>query len=55
MKVGFDGGITLEFHGAKVISEGRLLACRDLDDAPALFDSIYHANVLSQIGSGSGL
>jgi len=33
MKVGFDGGIKLEFHGAKVTSDGGLLAYRDLDDA----------------------
>ena len=30
MKVGFDLGITLEFHGAKVTSDGGLLAYRDL-------------------------
>ena len=40
MKVGFDGGIKLEFHGAKVTSDGGLLAYRDLDDAVELFDSV---------------
>ncbi|MFC1552456.1 hypothetical protein ACFL6P_07820 [Candidatus Latescibacterota bacterium] len=30
MKVGFDGGIKLEFHGAKVTSNGGLLEYRDL-------------------------
>ncbi len=40
MKVGFDGGIKLEFHGAKVTSEGGLLAYRDLDHALGLFDSV---------------
>jgi len=40
MKVGFDGGIKLEFHGAKVSSNGGLLARRDLDDALGLFDSV---------------
>jgi len=40
MKVGFDGGIRLEFHGAKVTSDGGLLAYRDLDDALGLFDSV---------------
>jgi len=44
---GFDGGIMLEFHGAKVTSDGRLLAYRDLDDALWLFDSFsanFHDN-----------
>ena len=40
MKVGFDGGIKLEFHGAKLSSNGGLLAYRDLDDALGLFDSV---------------
>lgn len=40
MKVGFDGGIKLEFHGAKVTADGGLLAYRDLDDALGLFDSV---------------
>ena len=33
MKVGFDGGIKLEFHGAKLSSNGGLLVYRDLDHA----------------------
>ena len=47
MKVGFGGGIKLEFHGAKVSSNGGLLAYRDLDYALGLFDSIssvFHDN-----------
>ena len=40
MKVGFDGKIKLEFHGAKVTSNGGLLAYRDLDYALGSFDSV---------------
>jgi len=40
MKVDFDGGIKLEFHGAKVTSDGDLLAYRDLDYALGLFYSV---------------
>jgi hypothetical protein len=40
MKVGFDGGIRLEFHGAKVSSNGGLLVYRDLDHALGLFNSV---------------
>ena len=40
MRVGFNGGIQLEFHGAKVTSDGGLLAYRDLNDALGLFDTV---------------
>ncbi len=40
MKVGFDGGIKLEFHSAKVTSNGGFLAYRDLDHVLELFDSV---------------
>jgi hypothetical protein len=36
LKLGFDGSIRLEFHGATVSSDGGLLAYRDVDDALAL-------------------
>ena len=38
MRMGFEGGIKLEFHGAKVTSGGGRLAHRELDDALGLFD-----------------
>ena len=40
MKVGFDGGIELEFHGTKETSDGGLHAYRDLDDALGLFEYV---------------
>jgi len=47
MKVGFNGGIKLKFHSAKVTSDGGLLAYRVLDDALGLFESVsatFHDN-----------
>ena len=47
MKVGFDGGKKFEFHGAKVTSDGGLLAYRDLNNALGLFESVsatFHDN-----------
>ena len=40
LKVGFDGSIRLEFHGATVTSDAGFLAYRDWDEALALFDSV---------------
>ena len=36
LRLGFDGSIRLEFHGATISSDGGLLPYRDLDDAFAL-------------------
>jgi hypothetical protein len=33
LRVDFDRRIKLEFHGARITSDGGLLACRELDDA----------------------
>ena len=47
LNMGFDRGINLDFHEAKVTSDGGLLAHRDLDDALGLFDSVsanFHDN-----------
>ena len=40
LRVQFDRRVKVEFHGAKVTSDGGLLAYRDLDDALGLFDSV---------------
>ena len=40
MKVGFDGGIKLEFHGVKLSSNGGFLAYRDPNHALGLFGSV---------------
>ena len=50
MKVGFDGGIKLEFHCAKVSSNGGLLAYRDLYHALGLFDSVSASFVDKRTG-----
>ena len=53
MKDGFDGGIKLEFHGAKVTSDGGLLAYRDLEDALGLFDTV--ATIFSDRRTGRNI
>ena len=53
MRMGVDGGIKLEFHGAKVTSDGGLLAYRERDDALGLFDAVSTA--LSDQRSGRSI
>ena len=53
MRMGVDGGIKLEFHGAKVTSDGGLLAYRERDDARGLFDAVSTA--LSDQRSGRNI
>ncbi|MBT4484710.1 MAG: hypothetical protein HOC71_13650 [Candidatus Latescibacteria bacterium] len=50
MKVGFDGGIRLEFHGAKVSSNDGILVYRDLDHALGLFGSASASFIDKRIG-----
>lgn len=42
IKAGFDSSIKLEFHGAKVTSDGVLFAYHELEDALRLFDSGFY-------------
>ena len=50
MKVGFDGGIKLEFHGANVTSNVGLIAYRDLDYSLGLFDSVSEVFIDKRTG-----
>ena len=57
LKLGFDGSLRLEFHGAKVTSDAGLFAYRDLDEALGLFDSVpfvFHDSWKTKALSGAG-
>ena len=47
MTVGFDGRIKLEFHGAKVTSNGWYLTYRDLYHAVGLIDYMIEINFVT--------
>ena len=53
LKVGFNGSLRLEFHGAKVTSDAGLLAYCDLDEALGLFDSA--ARILKDTRTGRNI
>jgi hypothetical protein len=40
LNIRFNGKIKLEFHGARLTSDGGLLAYRELDEALGLFESV---------------
>lgn len=41
LNIHFNRKIKLEFHGARLTSDGGLLAYRQLDEALGLFESVY--------------
>lgn len=53
LRVGFDRGVKLEFHGAKITSDAGLLVYRELDDAFDLTSST--ADQLADVRTGSNV
>jgi hypothetical protein len=50
LRVDLDRRLRLEFHGSRITSNARLLACRELDDALGLTDLV--GGVLSECRCG---
>jgi len=50
LNIHFNSKIRLEFHGARLTSDGGLLAYRELDEALGLFDSVPPAISDSRTG-----
>ena len=53
LKIGFDGGIKIEFHSVKVTSDSGLLVYRDLDDALGLFHQV--STVINDLRTGRNI
>jgi len=53
LKVGFDGSLNLEFHGARITSDAGLLAYRDLDETLGLF--ALASRVLNETRTGRNI
>ncbi len=51
LNIRFNGKIKLEFHGARLSSEGGLLVYRELDEALGLFESA--SSVMNDRRTGS--
>jgi len=53
LNIRFNGKIKLEFHGARLTSDGDLLAYRELDEALGLFESV--STVMSDKRTGRNI
>ena len=53
LNIHFNSKIRLEFHGARLTSDGGLLAYRELDETLGLFESVPPAISDNRTGRGS--